>query len=90
MFQSAPASVEAGDAKAATKDSSSCCFNPRPLPWKRATSIRAIITRWAPPFQSAPASVEAGDAVLPVLAQIPRRVSIRARFRGSGRLSNAP
>ena len=62
-FQSAPASIEAGDNRPARRLLDVHRFNPRPLQSKRATNVQSpglvLIL-----FQSAPASIEAGDLLL--------------------------
>ncbi len=42
VFQSAPAPVGAGDRISAPVSASPRCFNPRPLPWERATIAGAV------------------------------------------------
>ena len=86
-FQSAPASIEAGDRAAWSCRSNPSCFNPRPLQSKRATLPGGTVVPLRE-FQSAPASIEAGDSKEQELSTL-RVVSIRARFNRSGRPSGA-
>ncbi len=83
-FQSAPAPVGAGDRCRRGCRRHPPGFNPRPLPWERATRMVGLCLMTSASFNPRPLPWERATFFGAKL-RLTARVSIRARSRGSGR-----